>query len=154
MPIRLPSYLHRNRFGVFGFRVVIPRNLRVFFIAIEHRISLGTADLHGEASFFLREHCEQVYWRNGFMTAEEGARLPVQYALLGEAAVSGKFVAPGGERLGKCARRQILLAQDVIAPPVAHAQSGPLVPLRPLNCLIRRLRPNTANHLSKRTSRD
>jgi len=33
----------------------------------------------------------------GFMTAEEGARLPVQYALLGEDAVSGKFVEPNGE---------------------------------------------------------
>lgn len=34
---------------------------------------------------------------NGFMTAEEGARLPVKYALLGEGAVSGRFVEPNGE---------------------------------------------------------
>lgn len=33
---------------------------------------------------------------NGFMTAEEGARLPVEYALLGDDAVSGHFVEPGG----------------------------------------------------------
>lgn len=33
---------------------------------------------------------------NGFMTPEEGARLPVEYALLGENAVSGQFVEPGG----------------------------------------------------------
>lgn len=33
----------------------------------------------------------------GFMTAEEGARLPVEYALLGENAVSGRFVEPDGE---------------------------------------------------------
>jgi NAD(P)-dependent dehydrogenase (short-subunit alcohol dehydrogenase family) len=33
----------------------------------------------------------------GFMTPEEGARLPVQYALLGAYAVSGRFVEPGGE---------------------------------------------------------
>lgn len=33
----------------------------------------------------------------GFMSAEEGARLPVQYALLGADAVSGRFVAPDGE---------------------------------------------------------
>lgn len=33
----------------------------------------------------------------GFMTPEEGARLPVEYALLGENAVSGRFVEPGGE---------------------------------------------------------
>ena len=32
----------------------------------------------------------------GFMTPEEGARLPVQYALMGEDAVSGRFVEPGG----------------------------------------------------------
>ena len=33
---------------------------------------------------------------NGFMTPEEGARLPVEYALLGEHAVSGQFVGPSG----------------------------------------------------------
>ncbi|MBW7970194.1 SDR family NAD(P)-dependent oxidoreductase [Bradyrhizobium sp. BR 10289] len=32
----------------------------------------------------------------GFMTPEEGARLPVEYALLGEKAVSGQFVEPSG----------------------------------------------------------
>lgn len=34
---------------------------------------------------------------NGFLTAEEGARLPVKYALLGENAVSGRFVEASGE---------------------------------------------------------
>lgn len=34
---------------------------------------------------------------NGFMTPEEGARLPVEYALLGEDAVSGQFAEPGGK---------------------------------------------------------
>lgn len=33
---------------------------------------------------------------NGFMTAEEGAYLPVEYALLGDGAVSGRFVEPAG----------------------------------------------------------
>ena len=33
---------------------------------------------------------------NGFVTAEEGAKLPVKYALLGEDAVSGTFVEPNG----------------------------------------------------------
>ncbi|KAA0594918.1 NAD(P)-dependent dehydrogenase (short-subunit alcohol dehydrogenase family) [Azospirillum lipoferum] len=33
----------------------------------------------------------------GFMTPEEGARLPVEFALLGENAASGRFVEPGGE---------------------------------------------------------
>ncbi|OWK32002.1 SDR family oxidoreductase [Sphingomonas mucosissima] len=33
----------------------------------------------------------------GFMTPEEGAKLPVEYALLGENAVSGRFVEPGGQ---------------------------------------------------------
>ena len=33
---------------------------------------------------------------NGYMTPAEGARLPVQYALLGAGAVSGRFVAPEG----------------------------------------------------------
>lgn len=33
---------------------------------------------------------------NGFMTPEEGARLPVRYALLGADAVSGRFIEPKG----------------------------------------------------------
>ncbi|WP_370678003.1 SDR family oxidoreductase [Pleomorphomonas sp. PLEO] len=33
----------------------------------------------------------------GFMTPEEGARLPVKYALLGDDAVSGRFVGASGE---------------------------------------------------------
>lgn len=33
---------------------------------------------------------------NGYMTPEEGARLPVKYALLGADAVSGRFVEPDG----------------------------------------------------------
>lgn len=33
----------------------------------------------------------------GFLTPEEGARLPVKYALLGEDAVSGRFVEASGE---------------------------------------------------------
>lgn len=33
----------------------------------------------------------------GFMTPEEGARLPVKYALLGGNAVSGRFVEPDGD---------------------------------------------------------
>ena len=35
--------------------------------------------------------------QGGFLTAEEGARLPVRYALLGEDAVSGRFVEASGE---------------------------------------------------------
>lgn len=34
---------------------------------------------------------------SGFLTTEEGARLPVEYALLGDNAVSGRFVEAGGE---------------------------------------------------------
>ncbi len=33
----------------------------------------------------------------GFMTPEEGARLPVKYALLGENAISGRFIEASGE---------------------------------------------------------
>lgn len=33
---------------------------------------------------------------NGFMTPEEGAKLPVEYALQGDNAVSGRFVEPDG----------------------------------------------------------
>jgi NAD(P)-dependent dehydrogenase (short-subunit alcohol dehydrogenase family) len=34
---------------------------------------------------------------NGFMSAEEGAKLPVEYALLGDDAVSGRFVEASGD---------------------------------------------------------
>lgn len=34
---------------------------------------------------------------NGFMTANEGAKLPVEYALLGDDPVSGRFVEASGE---------------------------------------------------------
>lgn len=44
MAIRLPSYLHRNRYGVFGFRVVIPRDLRLYFSQNEFRMSLSTGE--------------------------------------------------------------------------------------------------------------
>jgi NAD(P)-dependent dehydrogenase (short-subunit alcohol dehydrogenase family) len=32
---------------------------------------------------------------SGYMTPEEGARLPVEYASLGDDAVTGRFVEPG-----------------------------------------------------------
>ena len=35
--------------------------------------------------------------QGGFLTPEEGARVPVEYALLGEGAVSGRFVEASGE---------------------------------------------------------
>lgn len=44
MSIKLPSYLHRNRHGVFGFRVTIPRDVRVCFSAHEYRITLKTSE--------------------------------------------------------------------------------------------------------------
>lgn len=34
---------------------------------------------------------------NGFMTPEEGARMPVKFALLADASVSGRFEGPSGE---------------------------------------------------------
>lgn len=51
MSIKLPAYLHRNRHGVFGFRVVIPRALRVSFPANEYRLSIGTSN---------KRHAKQV----------------------------------------------------------------------------------------------
>lgn len=42
MSIRLSSHLHQNRYGVFGFRIVIPRDLRLSFPRREIRISLRT----------------------------------------------------------------------------------------------------------------
>jgi len=40
--IKIPSYLHRNKHGFFGFRVVVPSDLRVFRRHKEFRVSLRT----------------------------------------------------------------------------------------------------------------
>jgi len=42
MTIRLSSHLHQNRYGVYGFRIVIPHDLRLSFPKKEIRISLRT----------------------------------------------------------------------------------------------------------------
>lgn len=42
MSIKLPAYLHRNRHGIYGFRIVIPKALRVSFPAHEYRLSVRT----------------------------------------------------------------------------------------------------------------
>ena len=44
MPIRLPSYVYRNRCGIFRFRVVFPRALAQVNRQREVRVSLRTAD--------------------------------------------------------------------------------------------------------------
>jgi len=44
MTIRLPSYLHRNRCGIYGFRIVIPQAIRVCFKSNEYRVTLFTAE--------------------------------------------------------------------------------------------------------------
>jgi hypothetical protein len=41
--MRVPSYLHRNRHGVYGFRAVIPKRFRVAFTQREFRLTLGTS---------------------------------------------------------------------------------------------------------------
>lgn len=40
MAIRLTSHLHRNRYGIYGFRVVIPKDLRLCLCRNEIRVSL------------------------------------------------------------------------------------------------------------------
>ncbi|MET0380202.1 MAG: DUF6538 domain-containing protein, partial [Spongiibacteraceae bacterium] len=44
MPIKLPSYLYRNRYGIFYFRITQPADLRTQFGYRETRISLRTPD--------------------------------------------------------------------------------------------------------------
>lgn len=44
MTIRLASHLHKNRYGVYGFRVVIPRDLRLCLSRKEIRVSLRTSN--------------------------------------------------------------------------------------------------------------
>jgi hypothetical protein len=71
MPTRLPSYLHRNRCGVLGLRVVIPSNLRLFFPIKEYRLSLKTSALseaksiaHGLAGF-VHNHFRKTRFKRG-----------------------------------------------------------------------------------------
>ena len=45
MAIRFPSYLHRNRHNIFGFRIAIPTSLRVESCSKECRVSLRTSDV-------------------------------------------------------------------------------------------------------------
>lgn len=61
MSIKLPAYLHRNRHGVFGFRVVIPKSLRVSFPANEYRLSVGTSN---------KKHAKQIAIRMASFTQE------------------------------------------------------------------------------------
>ena len=44
MAVRIASHLHKNRYGVFGFRLVIPHDLRLSFQKNEVRISLRTKE--------------------------------------------------------------------------------------------------------------
>jgi integrase len=44
MRIQLLSRLHRNRCGIYGFRLVIPRSMRLIFIQNEYRFTLKTSD--------------------------------------------------------------------------------------------------------------
>ncbi len=41
-PIKFSSRLHLNRYGVYGFRLIIPKNFKCLFIQNEYRISLKT----------------------------------------------------------------------------------------------------------------
>lgn len=61
MSIKLPAYLHRNRHGVFGFRVVIPRALRLSFPAYEYRLSVGTTN---------KKHAKRIALRMASFTQE------------------------------------------------------------------------------------
>ena len=44
MPIKLPSYVYRNRRGIFCFRVLFPRARAQVNLQREVRVSLRTAD--------------------------------------------------------------------------------------------------------------
>lgn len=45
MTIRLASHIHQNRYGIYGFRIVVPKDLRVCLCRKELRISLRTKNL-------------------------------------------------------------------------------------------------------------
>ena len=54
MTITLPSYLHRNRHGIFGFRLVVPTRLRRHFETKHYRFSLGTTNKNRAKSLALK----------------------------------------------------------------------------------------------------
>lgn len=45
MHLKLASRLHRNRCGIYGYRLVIPKNMRLLFPQSEYRYSLKTANM-------------------------------------------------------------------------------------------------------------
>ncbi|MDB5773009.1 MAG: site-specific recombinase, invertase Pin [Burkholderia sp.] len=69
MPTRLPSYLHRNRCGVLGFRVVIPSNLRLFFPDTTNGVDDVTPELR-EAFTALGQRLPAI-WDQGLLTREQ-----------------------------------------------------------------------------------
>jgi len=76
-PSRNPSYLHRSRHGAFGFRVVVPRDLRDRFPHPEFRVSLRTRD-NGEArrlAHGLAFHTISCFRRIRELKFDEGAAL-------------------------------------------------------------------------------
>lgn len=95
MALRLPSHLHRNRHGIFGFRVVIPADLRLSFASREYRVSLRTADRRhaAHAALTLSVFVHQYFLRIRSMpshadliavTSEFLSRLRVEAAKAGE----------------------------------------------------------------------
>jgi integrase len=67
--IRLPSYISRNQYGIYHFRIAIPRSLRPYFQKREIKRSLGTSDRR-EAIRFSRLMAIQV--NNLFLKANNG----------------------------------------------------------------------------------
>lgn len=43
-PVKFSSRLHLNRYGIYGFRLVIPKRLRILFDQSEYRLSLKTSN--------------------------------------------------------------------------------------------------------------
>ena len=57
MPIRLTSHLHKNRYGIFGFRIVVPKSLQVSSMQKECRLSLSTSNYADAKHLALQLSC-------------------------------------------------------------------------------------------------
>jgi integrase len=78
MPVRLPSYIYRNRCGIFYFRVVVPHAIATSSGSREFRLSLRTADRTEAigASRYIALHVTELFDKLRAFTQDETSEMP------------------------------------------------------------------------------
>lgn len=67
--MRLPARLHLSRHGIYYYRLVVPRHLRVSFGRCEYRCSLNTRDPHAaqQAAYAINAYVGRLFSNGGAM---------------------------------------------------------------------------------------